>query len=263
DEDFPILLEPPSFPDPVISMAIEPKTKLDQEKMATALQRLAEEDPTFRVKTDEDTGQVIIAGMGELHLEIIRDRMLREFKVDADSGKPQIAYRETITKPAMGEGKLVKQSGGRGQYGHVIVNVRPGERGKGLVVENKVVGGTIPKEYIPACKKGVEEAVLNGVVGGYPVIDVEVDIIDGSYHEVDSNEMAFKMAAIFAVKDAFKNANPILLEPIMKVENSTPEEYQGDIIGDLNRRRAKVNSIEAHGNLTIVNAEAPLAEMFG
>ena len=263
DEDFPILLEPPSFPDPVISMSIEPKTKVDLEKMGNALQRLAEEDPTFRVFTDEDTGQTIIAGMGELHLEIIRDRMFREFKVEANSGKPQIAYRETITSKAMGEGRLIKQSGGRGQYGHVVVNVRPGERGKGLVVENKVVGGTIPKEYIPACKKGVEEAVLNGVVGGYPVIDVEIDIIDGSYHDVDSNELAFKMAAIFAVKDGFKKAGAILLEPIMKVENSTPEEYQGDIMGDLNRRRGKIMSIENKANLSIVNAEVPLAEMFG
>jgi elongation factor G len=263
DEDHPILLEPPSFPEPVISMAIEPKTKQDQEKMATALQRLSEEDPTFKVFTHEDTGQTIIAGMGELHLEIIRDRMLREFKVDANSGKPQIAYRETITSPADGEGKLIKQSGGRGQYGHVIIKVAPNERGKGITVENKVVGGNIPKEYIPACKKGIEEAMLNGVVGGYQVIDAHVDITDGSYHDVDSNEMAFKLAAIFAVKDAFKKAKPILLEPIMKVENSTPEEFQGDIIGDLNRRRAKINSIEARGNLTIVNAEVPLAEMFG
>jgi elongation factor G len=262
-EDREILLEPPSFPDPVISMAIEPKTKLDQEKMSVALQRLAEEDPTFRVFTNEDTGQTIIAGMGELHLEIIRDRMMREFKVDANAGKPQIAYRETITKSSGGEGKLIKQSGGRGQYGHVIVDVRPAERGKGLVLENKVVGGTIPKEYIPACKKGIEEAILNGVVGGYPVIDVEVDIIDGSYHDVDSNELAFKMAAIFAVKDAFKKANPILLEPIMKVENSTPEEYQGDIMGDLNRRRGRIMSIEAKGGLSVINAEVPLAEMFG
>ena len=263
DEDFPILLEPPSFPDPVISMAIEPKTKLDQEKMGNALQRLAEEDPTFRVFTNEDTGQTIIAGMGELHLEIIRDRMMREFKVDANAGKPQIAYRETITQPATGEGKLIKQSGGRGQYGHVIVNIRPAERGKGLTVENKVVGGTIPKEYIPACKKGIEEAVLNGVVGGYPVIDVEVDIIDGSYHDVDSNELAFKMAAIFAMKDGFKKANSILLEPIMKVENTTPEEFQGDIMGDLNRRRGRINQIENKNGLSIVNAEVPLAEMFG
>lgn len=263
DEDHPILLEPPSFPDPVISMAIEPKTKVDQEKMANALQRLAEEDPTFRVFTNEDTGQTIIAGMGELHLEIIRDRMLREFKVDANSGKPQIAYRETITKNAHGVGKLIKQSGGRGQYGHVEVDVRPAERGKGLIIENKIVGGTIPKEYIPAVKKGIEEAVLNGVLGGYPVIDVEVDIVFGSYHDVDSNEMAFKLAAIFAMKDGFKNANSVLLEPIMKVENSTPEEFQGDIMGDLNRRRGRINSIEAKGNLSIINAEVPLAEMFG
>ena len=263
DEDVEITLEPPSFPDPVISMAIEPKTKVDQEKMGVALQRLAEEDPTFRVHTDEETGQTIIAGMGELHLEIIRDRMMREFKVEANAGKPQIAYRETITKAANGEGKLIKQSGGRGQYGHVIVDVRPGERGKGLVIENKVVGGTIPKDYIPACKKGVEEAVLNGVLGGYPVIDVEVDIIDGSYHEVDSNEMAFKMAAIFAVKDAFKNGNPILLEPIMKVENTTPEDYQGDIMGDLNRRRGVIQGMETKIGLCHINAEVPLAEMFG
>ncbi len=263
DEDHPILLEPPSFPDTVISMAIEPKTKQDQEKMATALQRLSEEDPTFKVFTHEDTGQTIIAGMGELHLEIIRDRMLREFKVDANAGKPQIAYRETITSPADGEGKLIKQSGGRGQYGHVIIKTHPNERGKGITIENKVVGGNIPKEYIPACKKGIEEAVLNGVVGGYPVIDAHIDIVDGSYHDVDSNELAFKLAAIFAVKDAFKKAKPILLEPIMKVENSTPEEYQGDILGDLNRRRGKIGSIEVKGNLTIIEAEVPLAEMFG
>ena len=263
DEDFPILLEPPTFPDPVISMAIEPKTKVDQEKMGNALQRLSEEDPTFKVFTNVDTGQTIIAGMGELHLEIIRDRMLREFKVEANSGKPQIAYRETITKKAHGVGKLIKQSGGRGQYGHVEVDVRPGERGKGLIIENKVVGGSIPKEYIAPCKKGIEEAVLNGIIGGYPVIDVEVDIVFGSYHDVDSNEMAFKLASIFAMKDAFKNANSVLLEPIMKVENSTPEEFQGDIMGDLNRRRGRISSIENKINLSIINAEVPLAEMFG
>jgi elongation factor G len=263
DEDFPILLEPPSFPDPVISMAIEPKTKLDQEKMATALQRLAEEDPTFRVFTNEDTGQTIIAGMGELHLEIIRDRMLREFKVDANAGKPQIAYRETITKNATGEGRLIKQSGGRGQYGHVIVNVEPRERGKGIEIENKIVGGTIPKEYIPAVKKGIEEAVLNGIVGGYPVIDLHVDIVDGSYHDVDSNELAFKLAAIFAMKDAFKKATSILLEPIMKVECVTPDEYQGDLMGDLNRRRGRIINMETKNLATLVHAEVPLAEMFG
>src|SRR5262245_48792011 len=263
DEDHPILLEPPSFPDPVISMAIEPKTKLDQEKMATALQRLAEEDPTFRVYTHEDTGQTIIAGMGELHLEIIRDRMFREFKVDANAGKPQIAYRETITSSAHGVGKLIKQSGGRGQYGHVEVDVRPAERGKGLTVENKIVGGIIPREYIPAVKKGIDEAVLNGVLGGYPVVDVEVDIVYGSFHEVDSNELAFKMASIFAMKDGFKQAKPILLEPIMKVENITPEEYQGDICGDLSRRRGAISSIETRGNLVMIHAMVPLAELFG
>ncbi|PYI86267.1 MAG: elongation factor G, partial [Verrucomicrobia bacterium] len=263
DEDHPILLEPPSFPDPVISMAIEPKTKLDQEKMATALQRLSEEDPTFWVYTHEDTGQTIIAGMGELHLEIIRDRMFREFKVDANAGKPQIAYRETITTNAHGVGKLIKQSGGRGQYGHVEVDVRPAERGKGLVVENKIVGGIIPREYIPAVKKGIQEAVLNGVLGGYPVVDVEVDIVYGSFHEVDSSELAFKLAAIFAMKDGFKQGKPILLEPIMKVENITPEEFQGDICGDLSRRRGSINSIETRGHLAIIHAEVPLAELFG
>src|ERR1700720_3788394 len=263
DEDFPILLEPPSFPDPVISMAIEPKTKLDQEKMATALQRLAEEDPTFKVYTHEDTGQTIIAGMGELHLEIIRDRMFREFKVDANAGKPQIAYRETITSSAHGVGKLIKQSGGRGQYGHVEVDVRPGARSTGLVVENKIVGGVIPREYIPAVKKGIDEAVLNGVLGGYPVVDVEVDIVYGSFHEVDSSELAFKMAAIFAMKVGFKQGKPILLEPIMKVENITPDEFQGDICGDLSRRRGSIHSIETRGNLAIIHAEVPLAELFG
>jgi len=263
DEDYSVILEPPTFPDTVISMAVEPKTKVDQEKMSIALQRLAEEDPTFRVFTNEETGQTIIAGMGELHLEIIRDRMLREFKVEANSGKPQIAYRETITSEAVGEGKLVKQSGGRGQYGHVVVRVKPNERGKGITIDNKTVGGSIPKDFIPAVKKGLEEAVLNGVVGGYPVIDVNIDIIDGSFHEVDSNEMAFKMAAIFAAKDGFKKAKAILLEPIMKVENLTPEEYQGDILGYLNRRRGRIQSMEAKGHLSAVHAEVPLAEMFG
>jgi elongation factor G len=263
DEDYPILLEPPSFPDPVISMAVEPKTKLDQEKMSNALQRLAEEDPTFRVFTNEETGQTIIAGMGELHLEIIRDRMFREFKVEANAGKPQIAYKETILVPADGEGKLVKQSGGRGQYGHVIIKIAPNARGKGITIENKVVGGNIPKEYIPACIKGLNEATQNGVIGGYPVIDIHVDIVDGSYHDVDSNELAFKMAAIFSLKDALKKAKPILLEPIMKVENITPDEFQGDIMGDLNRRRARISGVETKGKLSIVTAEVPLAELFG
>lgn len=262
-EDSEILLEPPSFPDPVISMAVEPKTKFDQEKMANALGRLSEEDPTFRVFTNEETGQTIIAGMGELHLEIIRDRLMREFKVEANAGKPQIAYKETILSPADGEGKLIKQSGGRGQYGHVVIKIMPNERGKGFTYENKIVGGTIPREYIPAVIKGLTEATLNGVVGGYPVIDVHVDIVDGSYHDVDSNELAFKMAAIFAFKDGLKKAKPILLEPIMKVENVTPDEFQGDIMGDLNRRRARINGIETKGNLCSITAEVPLAEMFG
>src|SRR5256884_1487102 len=224
DEDHPILLEPPTFPDPVISMAIEPKTKLDQEKMGIALQRLSEEDPTFKVYTHEDTGQTIIAGMGELHLEIIRDRMFREFKVDANAGKPQIAYRETITASAHGVGKLIKQSGGRGQYGHVEVDVRPAERGKGLLVENKIVGGIIPREYIPAVKKGIDEAVLNGVLGGYPVVDVEADIVYGSVPEVGFMEIAFNMAASFAVEDAVRQGKPLVLEAIIKDQDSTPAE---------------------------------------
>jgi elongation factor G len=263
DPAFPILLEPPSFPEPVISMALEVKTTADQDKMSTALQRLRDEDPTFMVRTDDDTGQTIISGMGELHLEVIRDRMLREFKVDTNAGKPQIAYRETITKDADGEGKLVKQSGGRGQYGHVILKVTPAERGKGFSVDNKVVGGTIPKEYINACKAGVKEAMLNGVIAGYEVVDVHVDLLDGSSHDVDSNENAFKMAAIFAVKDALKKAKAIMMEPIMAVEASTPETYQGDIMGDLNRRRGRITSIDSKGNVSIVKAEVPLAEMFG
>jgi elongation factor G len=263
DEDFSVSLEPPTFPEPVISMAIEPKTKADREKMGEGLQRLAEEDPTFRCFTNEETGQLIIAGMGELHLEIIRDRLLREFKVDANAGAPQIAYRETITKKAEGEGKFIRQSGGRGQYGHAIVNVEPNEPGKGNEIENKVVGGNIPKEYIPAVVDGVEEALAGGVLAGYPMVDMKVSIMDGSFHEVDSSELAFKMAGIFALKEASKKATPILLEPIMKVEVTTPEEYQGDLLGDLNRRRGKIQSIEAKNNSTILYAEVPLAEMFG
>ena len=262
-EGFDIQLEPPSFPEPVISMSIEPKTKADQERMAGALQRLSEEDPTFWVKTDEETGQTIIAGMGELHLEILRDRMLREHKVDTVAGKPQIAYRETIMQDADGEGKLVKQSGGRGQYGHVILKIFKSERGKGITCDNKVVGGTIPKEYINASKAGAIEAMSNGIVAGYPVVDVHIDILDGSSHDVDSNENAFKMAAIFAVKDALRKAKSVLLEPIMAVESSTPETYQGDIMGDMNRRRGKIQGIDMKGNLAVMRAEIPLSEMFG
>ncbi len=258
-----VVLEPPTFPQPVISMAVEPKTKADQEKLALALGRLSDEDPTFMVKTDEETGQTIISGMGELHLEIIVDRLKREFKVEANTGAPQIAFRESITAAADGEGKLVKQSGGRGQYGHVRVAVAPNESGKGLTIENKVVGGEIPKEYIGAVNKGLTQAMTNGVVAGYPVIDVHVDILGGSYHDVDSNENAFTMAAIFAVKDAFKKAKSILLEPMMAVEVTTPDDYQGDVMGDLNRRRGQIQNMETKGNLATIKCMVPLKEMFG
>jgi elongation factor G len=263
DEEFDVALEPPTFPEPVISMAVEPKTKQDRDKMSEGLQRLAEEDPTFRCFTNEETGQLIIAGMGELHLEIICDRLKREFKVESNSGAPQIAYRETITKAAEGEGKFIRQSGGRGQYGHACVNVMPNEKGKGVEVLNKVVGGAIPKEYIPAVIGGIEEAIKSGVYAGYQVIDIRVEVTDGSFHEVDSNELAFKMAGIFALKDAFKKAGPILLEPIMKVEATTPSDYQGDIVGDISRRRGAIENIDAKFGQVAVNARVPLAEMFG
>ncbi len=263
DKGFKIMLEPPAFPQPVISMSVEPRTTLDQEKMAVALQSLSEEDPTFTVHTDEETGQTIISGMGELHLEVLQERMKREFGVESASGKPQIAYRETISEQARGEGKLIKQSGGKGQYGHVVLSVAPNKQGEGLTIENKVVSGSIPKEFINACYSGIEESMINGVIAGYPMVDVHVELLDGSSHDVDSNEQAFKMATIFAMKDGFKNAKGILLEPIMGVEVSTPDEYQGDIIGDLNRRRGKIQEIEAKGSHSIVKVEAPLAEMFG
>jgi len=263
DEDFDIMLEPPTFPEPVISMAVEPKTKADREKMGEGLQRLAEEDPTFRCFTNEETGQLIIAGMGELHLEIIRDRLFREFKVSANAGAPQIAYRETITKHADGEGKFIRQSGGRGQYGHACVTIEPNGRGKGVEIENKIVGGAIPKEYINPTIDGIEEAIKGGVLAGYPMVDIKVAIVDGTFHEVDSSELAFKMAGIFALKEAVRKAGPILLEPIMKVELTTPSDYQGDLVGDLTRRRGKILSIEPKDTSTIVNAEVPLAEMFG
>jgi elongation factor G len=262
-EKYDILLEPPTFPEPVISMAVEPRTQADQEKLGLALGRLSDEDPTFMVKTDEETGQTIISGMGELHLEIIVDRLRREFKVEANVGKPQIAYRETITLPAHGDGKLVKQSGGRGQYGHVVIDIKPNEKGKGLTIENKTIGGSIPKEFINPTLSGIAEAMVNGIVAGYPVVDVHVDVVDGSSHDVDSNENAFKMAAIFAMKDAFAKAKPILLEPVMAVEVSSPEEYQGDLMGDISRRRGQIQKIESKNNLAIVRANVPLAEMFG
>jgi elongation factor G len=263
NEDFDVTLEPPTFPEPVISMAVEPKTKQDRDKLSEGLQRLAEEDPTFRCFTNEETGQLIIAGMGELHLEIIIDRLKREFKVEANTGAPQIAYRETITKHAGGEGKFIRQSGGKGQYGHACITVAPNEKGKGVEVVDEIVGGAIPKEYIPAVIDGVEEAIKGGVYAGYQVIDIKVEVVDGSFHEVDSNELAFRMAGIFALKDAFKKAGPILLEPIMKVECTTPDEYQGDLLGDINRRRGTIISIEAKNGQTILNANVPLAEMFG
>jgi elongation factor G len=262
-EDADIRLEPPSFPEPVISMSIEPNTKADQERLGMALQRLVAEDPTLRVKTDQDTGQTILSGMGELHLEIIVDRMKREFKVEATSGKPQIAYRETITMHADGEGKFVRQSGGKGQYGHVVVKIEPNEKGKGIEVINETVGGSIPKEFIKPSTDGINEASNNGVVAGYPVVDVIVRILDGSFHEVDSSEMAFKMAGIFAFKDAMKNAKPILLEPIMGVEVTTPEEYQGDLIGDINRRRGQIQGMENKNGACIITAAVPLENLFG
>jgi elongation factor G len=263
DKDLDLRLEPPSFPEPVISMSIEPATKADQEKMGIGLQRLAEEDPTFGLSTNEETGQTIISGMGELHLEIIRDRLFREFKVDANAGKPQIAYRETMLKSSEGNGKFIRQSGGRGQYGHAVIKMEPLEKGKGVEFENKIVGGSIPKEFIKPTFDGIKEAALSGVVAGYPVIDFKITLFDGSFHDVDSSEMAFKMAGIFAFKDAMKNANPILLEPIMKVEVSTPEEYQGELMGDLNRRRGQIQGMEAQGNACIIQAFVPLENMFG
>ncbi len=258
-----VRIEPPTFPEPVISMCIEPKTTADQEKMALGLQRLAEEDPTFVVSTDEETGQTLIAGMGELHLEIIRDRLFREFKVGAEAGRPQIAYRETITTPAEGDGKFVRQSGGKGQYGHVRIKVEPLERGAGIEVIDKTVGGVIPKEFIKPAMDGIKEATCNGTVAGYPVVDIKVTLFDGSFHEVDSSEIAFKMAGIFAFREAMLVAGPILLEPLMHVEVETPEDYQGDIMGDLNRRRGQIQKINAKPSFISISALVPLVEMFG
>lgn len=259
----PILLEKMEFPEPVISMAIEPKSKADREKLATALSALSEEDPTFRVSTNEETGQTIIAGMGELHLEIIHDRMKREFSVEANVGKPQVAYKETITIPSKCQTKLVKQSGGRGQYAHVELEIEPNEKGKGNEVVSKIVGGVIPREYIPAVIKGIEEGLATGVLAGYNLIDTKVAIVFGSYHDVDSSEMAFKICGSMAIKDAARKAKPILLEPIMKVDVTTPEVSVGDVIGDLNRRRGQIMGQENHKGAVIVHAEVPLSEMFG
>jgi elongation factor G len=263
DKSLDLRLEPPTFPEPVISMSIEPATKADQEKMSIGLQRLSEEDPTFGLSSNEETGQTIIAGMGELHLDIIRDRLFREFKVEATAGKPQIAYRETITSSSEGVGKFVRQSGGRGQYGHAVIQIESLEKGKGIELENKIVGGSIPKEFIKPTMDGIKEAAQGGVIAGYPVIDFKVSLVDGSFHDVDSSEMAFKMAGIFAFKDAMKKATPILLEPIMKVEVSTPDEYQGELIGDLNRRRGQIQGMESRGTVCIIDAFVPLENMFG
>jgi elongation factor G len=262
DLDKVITLEKIVIPIPVIQVAVEPKTKADQEKMGMALQRLAKEDPSFRVSTDEESGQTLIAGMGELHLEIIVDRMKREFKVEANVGKPQVAYRETIRGTVESEGKHVKQSGGRGQYGHVWLKIEPNETGKGVEFKNGIVGGSVPREFIPAVEKGVKEACETGVMAGYPVVDVKVTLIDGSYHDVDSDEISFRMAAIFGFKDGFRRAKPVILEPIMKVEVVTPEDYMGDVIGDLNRRRGQIVSMEDTPAGKTVTAEVPLAEMF-
>ncbi len=263
EEKEPVLLEVMKFPEPVIAMAIEPKTKQDQEKMGFALQKLAQEDPSFRVRTDEETSQTIIAGMGELHLEIIVDRMLREFKVEANVGKPEVAFRETIRRKAEAESKYVKQTGGRGQYGHVVLSVEPSESGKGFEFVNKIVGGVIPKEFIPAVEKGVKERLDAGVIAGYPLRDVRVTLTYGSYHDVDSNEMAFKIAGSMAFADACKRADPVLLEPIMKVEVLVPQDFMGDVIGNLNGRRGKVQGMKVRAGAQAIDASVPLSEMFG
>jgi len=263
DQNQKIVLERMDFPDPVISVAVEPKTKADQEKMGIALGKLAQEDPSFRVKTDEETGQIIISGMGELHLEIIVDRMRREFNVEANVGAPQVAYRETIRKAVEQEGKFVRQSGGRGQYGHVWLKIEPQEAGAGYLFVNGIVGGTVPKEYIPAVDKGVQEQLKSGVLAGYPVLDVKVTLFDGSYHDVDSSEMAFKIAGSMGFREGARKADPILLEPIMKVEVITPEDYMGDVVGDLNRRRGVIHGMDDTPSGKAISCEVPLAEMFG
>mgnify|MGYP001488270685 CR=1 FL=1 len=263
DEKNPVILESMTFPDPVIDIAIEPKSKADQDKMSSALAKLSEEDPTFRAKTDEETGQTIISGMGELHLDIIVDRLLREFKVEANVGKPQVAYRETFRKPARVEGKFIRQSGGRGQYGHVWIEFEPLEPGTGFVFESKIVGGVVPREYFGPVQQGIEEAMKNGVLAGFPLVDLKATLVDGSYHDVDSSEMAFKIAGSMALKAAKDLCSPVLLEPVMKVEVTVPEEYMGDVMGDLNSRRGRIEGMDTRGGSQVVNAKVPLAEMFG
>ena len=264
DAGSPVVLEAIEFPDPVIFVAIEPKTKVDQDRLSDSLMKLAEEDPTFRVRTDEETGQTIIAGMGELHLEIIVDRLLREFKVDANVGRPQVAYREGITKAvAKAEGRFVRQTGGRGQYGHVVIRMQPNEYGKGFSFENKIVGGAVPKEYVPAAQAGMVEAMETGVLAGFPMEDIKVELVDGSYHEVDSSEMAFKIAGSMAFREAAKKAGPVLLEPIEDVEVVVPEEYMGEVMGDLNSRRGHISGMELRAGAQVIRATVPLAQMFG
>ena len=263
DEKHPIILEKLEFPEPVISVAIEPKTKKDQEKLSQVLNKFMKEDPTFKATTDPETGQTLIHGMGELHLEVMVDRMRREYGIEVNVGRPQVAYRETIKKKATGEGKFIRQTGGRGQYGHAVIEIEPLERGKGFEFENAIVGGVIPKEFIPAVEKGIKEALDSGILAGYPVVDVKVKLFDGSYHEVDSSELAFQIAGSMAFKEAAKKANPVILEPIMEVEVETPEDYVGDVIGDLNSRRGKIMGMENKGVITVVRAYVPLAEMFG
>jgi elongation factor G len=263
DEDDPVILEKMTFPDPVIHLAIEAKTKADQDKMAEALAKLSEEDPTLRISTNEETGQTIVSGMGELHLEIIIDRMKREFKVEANVGKPQVAYKETIRKKVEAEGKFVRQSGGRGQYGHVWIELEPNEKGKGFEFENGIVGGAIPREYIRPVEQGIQEAMRNGVLAGYPVEDVKVRLFDGSFHDVDSSEMAFKVAGSMAFKEGARKADPVILEPIMGVEVVTPEEYMGDVMGDLNSRRGRIEGMNPRKDAQVIKAKVPLSEMFG
>jgi elongation factor G len=263
DESNPVVLEKITFPEPVISIRIEPKTKAEQEKMAVALKKLSEEDPTFNVKTDRETGETIISGMGELHLEIITERMRREFNIEGNVGKPQVAYKETIKNEVEAEGKYIRQSGGRGQYGHVVIKLEPKERGKGFEFIDKIKGGIIPKEFIPAVEKGIKEATEKGVIAGYPVVDLSATLFDGSFHEVDSSEMAFKIAGSIALQEAAKKANPVLLEPIMRLEVIVPENFFGDTISDLSARRGKIEETKDRQNLKVISAKVPLAEMFG
>jgi elongation factor G len=263
DPDHPVVLESMTFPEPVIEVKIEPKTKADQDKLAIALQRLAEEDPTFRVKTDPETSETLIAGMGELHLDVLVDRMIREFKVAANIGKPQVSYRETARRAAEGNGRFIRQTGGKGQYGHAVIKLEPAEKGAGYEFIDKIVGGTIPREYIKPVDQGIRETLQTGIYAGYPVVDVKVTLFDGSFHDVDSSEMAFKIAGSMAIKDAFHKADPAILEPIMKVEVLMPEEFMGDVIGDLNSRRGQIEGMESRSGTQVVRAYVPLAAMFG